>query len=193
MIMKRSAISDELLCDVTLAVLAGDEGRRMGGAKTALKLNAQPILAYLLDRLAWRGPTLPLTTTGRENPTGHEMFDVEAIDAVAGQRPVRRILTTLLNSKTPIVVVVPVDMPTLEHESVSWFEKQLLGQPEANGVMTYSGIELQPFPAALRRTVASVIQTRLEKGLRSVKGLADEDECSSWPRPVRGLTLFGRI
>jgi len=36
----------------TLAVLAGGEGRRMGGAKAFLRIAGKPILDYLLDQIS---------------------------------------------------------------------------------------------------------------------------------------------
>ncbi|MDB5911273.1 MAG: hypothetical protein JWP34_5390, partial [Massilia sp.] len=78
--------------DVTLAILAGGEGSRMGKAKGLLRVGpepGQPILGYLLNRLAWRGPTMLVTAPGRDHPPGWEQFDRELIDPEAGGGPLR--------------------------------------------------------------------------------------------------------
>src|SRR6478609_398221 len=43
---------------ITLAILAGGRGSRMGKPKSHLRLHGRPILEYLLQRLAWPGPKL---------------------------------------------------------------------------------------------------------------------------------------
>jgi molybdopterin-guanine dinucleotide biosynthesis protein A len=80
-----SAISD--CAHTTLAVLAGGEGRRMGGPKGVLALDGRPILERLLDRLDWPGPTLLVTAPGREHPPGWRRFTNEVTDPVAGEGP----------------------------------------------------------------------------------------------------------
>jgi molybdopterin-guanine dinucleotide biosynthesis protein A len=75
--------------EVTLAILAGGRGERMGKAKALLRIGNQPILTYLLERFAWRGPTMLVSSPGREHPPGAEEFDVEVVDPVEGMGPVR--------------------------------------------------------------------------------------------------------
>ena len=49
------------LSNVTLAILAGGEGSRMGKPKGHLEIAGKPILAYLLDQIGWPGPTMLVT------------------------------------------------------------------------------------------------------------------------------------
>ena len=67
----------------------------MGQPKGLLTLKGQPILDYLLDALAWPGPTLLVTAPGREHPPGWERFDNEAADPESGGGPLRGVLTAL--------------------------------------------------------------------------------------------------
>ena len=90
--------------DVTLAVLAGGEGSRMGRPKGELLVRGRPILVHLVEQLAWRGPTLLVTAPGRERPAGGERFDREVVDAVAGEGPLRGLLTALEAATTEIVL-----------------------------------------------------------------------------------------
>ena len=80
---------------VTLAILAGGEGRRMGLPKQNLEINSRPILEFLLDRLTWPGPTLLVTTPSRQHPPGADRFDAEEVDAIENQGPLRGILTAM--------------------------------------------------------------------------------------------------
>src|SRR4051794_29684613 len=85
---------------ITLAILAGGAGSRMGGPKSNLTLHGRPILDYLLDRFSWPGPTLLITSPGREHPPGHTRFSAEAVDPVPDQGPLRGILTALQHATT---------------------------------------------------------------------------------------------
>src|SRR4051794_29668278 len=99
--------------NITLAILAGGAGSRMGRAKGELRIAGEPILEYLLDRFDWPGPTMLVTAPGREHPTGWARFTREVTDPVSDQGPLRGILTALENATTEVVIVTPVDMPLL--------------------------------------------------------------------------------
>ncbi|MGA2229554.1 MAG: NTP transferase domain-containing protein, partial [Tepidisphaeraceae bacterium] len=75
------------LSQVTLAILAGGEGRRMGKPKAELRIDGVPILQYLLQSLQWPGPTLLVTAPSRERPPGSDTFDREAVDSTDASRP----------------------------------------------------------------------------------------------------------
>src|ERR1700721_4778762 len=85
---------------VTLAVLAGGEGRRMGLPKQNLEINGRPILEFLLNQFAWPGPTLLVTAPSRRHPPGAHLFYAEAVDAIENQGPLRGVLTALENAST---------------------------------------------------------------------------------------------
>ncbi len=183
-------MASQAMENVTLAVLAGGKGRRMGVPKSGLVLRGQPILAYLLDRLTWQGPTLLVTTPGLERPPGHGRFDMEAVDEHAHRGPLQGVLTALRNAPTRHVVIVPVDMPLLDGRCVSWLAGQLLIHPEAHGVMLRHEGELQPLPAAFTRTLTDAVAKRLDEDRRALRGLADEDGVvvidapDFWPKAV---------
>jgi molybdopterin-guanine dinucleotide biosynthesis protein A len=160
---------------VTLAVLAGGAGARMGGAKALLRVGGRPILEDLFDRFAWPGPTLLVTAPGRERPPGGERFGREVVDAQAGLGPLRGVLTALDHVATPLLVVTALDMPGLGRPQAEWLAARLHEAPDARGVMIRRGVEqLEPLPLALRASARSAVQGRLAAGRRSVRGLASE-------------------
>src|SRR3954469_12653277 len=106
------------MTDVTLAILAGGEGSRMGRPKGLLRVHGRPVLEYLLERFDWPGPTLLVTAPGRERPPACELFSCEVQDPVAGLGPLRGILTALESARTPLVVVTSVDMPGVGREQL---------------------------------------------------------------------------
>jgi len=161
---------------VTLAILAGGEGSRMGMPKGLLSIHGEPILGYLLRQIAWPGPTMLVSAPGREHPPGWEKFSIEATDPEA-QGPLRGILTALENLTTPLVVVLTVDMPGVRIAQVRWLMGQMIAQPQGLGFMcrrmNNSSDRVEPFPSIYRREAKAEIAQRLTNGKRSVRGLLE--------------------
>ncbi len=164
--------------DVTLAVLAGGEGSRMGFAKGLLKLGDQFILEYLADRLDWPGPTLLITAPGREHPPGAARFARELIDPVAGAGPLRGVLTALEQVSTPLLIATALDMPLVERAHLAWLAASLAQAPDALGAMCARPVEgrsqVEPFPCALRREAKRPVGEALAAGSASIYGLTKD-------------------
>jgi molybdopterin-guanine dinucleotide biosynthesis protein A len=169
---------------VTLAVLAGGMGSRMGGPKSRLVLGGRPILERLAERFAWRGPTLLVTSPGNERPPGWERFGAEVTDARGGEGPLRGVLTALERATTEVVAVVTVDMPAIGAGEVEW----LVGQSDGVAVMcsraTGGEARVEPFPLVIARAAREVVARRLAAGNRSVYALREEAGVSVVRAPV---------
>jgi molybdopterin-guanine dinucleotide biosynthesis protein A len=137
--------------EVTLAILAGGRGERMGKAKGLLRVGDKPILQYLLERFSWRGPTMLVTSPGREKPPAAEGFDMEVVDPAEGMGPVRGVLTALENLKTEIVIVASVDMPLVGREQLLWLADSMA---DACGLMIQRDSIIEPFPSIFRKARA---------------------------------------
>ena len=193
------------LSDVTLAILAGGEGSRMGKPKAELQIAGEPILAYLLNRFAWPGPTLLVTAPARGKPPAAGRFDREAMDAVAGEGPLRGVLTALEACNTQYLFITTVDMPGIGRTQAEWFLHQLAARdasdlklqisnlesnpsPRPAGVMCRRNGRVEPFPSAFHATAAASIRERMSAGERSVHSLAgticDALPCPDWPPDV---------
>ncbi|HZL34317.1 MAG TPA: molybdenum cofactor guanylyltransferase [Tepidisphaeraceae bacterium] len=163
---------------VTLAVLAGGEGVRMGMPKGLLSIQGQPILEYLLDRLAFPGPTLLVTAPGRERPPGWRRFSGEVSDPVSGGGPLRGVLTALEHLATPLLLVLTVDMPGIRPTHLQWTLHEITRRPETLGLMTRRNMDgeprVEPFPSVFRAQARATIASRLSQNRRSVHGLLDE-------------------
>jgi molybdopterin-guanine dinucleotide biosynthesis protein A len=161
------------LKDVTLAVLAGGAGSRMGRPKGELLVHGEPILQYLLERLDWPGPTLLVTAPGRQRPPACDRFDQEVVDEVAGEGPLRGLLTAMEHARTSVLVVTTVDMPGVEQSHLQWLVDGLPN--DALGVMTSKVIaertRVEPFPMAVRSSASANIRQWLADGERSVRML----------------------
>jgi molybdopterin-guanine dinucleotide biosynthesis protein A len=172
---------------VTLAVLAGGAGSRMGRPKALLRVDGRPILADLFDRFAWPGPTLLVTAPGRERPPGADRFGREVADPQAGLGPLRGVLTALEQFQTPLLVVTALDMPGVGRTQVEWLAEQLHDASQLQGLMTErmiaTGPQREPLPLALRAEAKSVVAGHLAAGRRSLRGLASEATFAVVPAP----------
>jgi molybdopterin-guanine dinucleotide biosynthesis protein A len=166
------------LTDTTLAILAGGAGSRMGKPKGFLKLGNQPILDYLLDHLAWPGPTILVTAPGREHPPGWRRFAREVSDPISGGGPLRGVLTALEHLETPLLLVSTIDMPGIHLTHAAWMLTELRNSPTTLGAVSRRIVEgrsqIEPFPLALRRAARPIVGRRLLEGKRSVNALLDE-------------------
>lgn len=159
--------------DVTLCVLAGGEGSRMGRPKAEVYIKGKPILVHLLDRIGWRGATMLVTAPGREHPPGYERFDCEVMDAVAGEGPLRGLLTALQNVGTDLCIVTSVDMPLIERGQLRWLNSAIRGRPDALGLMTRH-VVIEPFPSIYRRDAVHAVRNKLQGSRKSLTSLCDE-------------------
>lgn len=160
----------------------------MGGPKGLLRIGGQPILEYVLDQVKWPGPTWLITAPGKEHPPGWERFDRELHDPIGGLGPLRGVLTALDELRTPLLVVMTVDMPGVGNAHLTWLLAQLNLRPEWLGVMCRrrdAGIEkVEPFPLALRSEARPVIENRLAAHRRSMMGLLEEPGFIDIPAPA---------
>lgn len=186
--MGKQDASDGDFADVALAVLAGGEGTRMGRPKAWLTLSGKPILLALLERLDWPGPTLLVTASGRDHPPGWERFTREVSDPVAGEGPLRGLLTAFENSRSPFVVMTAVDMPLVRREQLAWLTTALRARPEVLGIMMVrnarsSEPQVEPFPSAFRAGAAPLVRARLAAGNKALHRLAEDESVLGLPAP----------
>ena len=165
----------------------------MGMPKSALKISGTPILQYLIERFAWPGPSLLVSGPGNERPAGCELFDREVTDPVAGEGPLRGMLTALQNASTELVAIVSVDMPGITREMLQRLIEVLPHDSGASGAMFVRRVEglarVEPFPCVVRFHASDAIARRLATGHRAVHELIDEGfrtfaPPADWPETI---------
>ena len=161
--------------NITLAILAGGAGSRMGGPKANLTVRERPILQYLFERFAWPGPTMLITAPGIEHPPASDLFDREVCDPVAGLGPLRGILTALEHLETKMLIVTTVDMPSITRPHLEWIAARSLEHADQCGILLSrrdeAGESIEPFPSIYRAFAKAVIEAQLAQNRRSVHGL----------------------
>ena len=172
---------------VTLAILAGGQGSRMGGPKGEIRIVGRPILEYLLKRFSWPGPTLLVTAPGREHPQAWEKFDREVVDPVPDQGPLRGILTALENLKTPMLLVATVDMPGIQTAQLIWLLDEMRKSADRLGLMLRRSAHVatvEPFPSIFCADARETISRRIQAGKLSVQKLIEENGFETIPAPA---------
>ena len=160
----------------------------MGGPKGDLAIDGRAILERLLDRLSWPGPTLLVTAPGREHPPGWQRFSNEVSDPVAGEGPLRGLLTALEHASTNELVVLAVDMPNVTPAPLAWLAARLRENPAAAAVMVQrperASSQIEPLPAAFRAVAAEgIVRARLRDRKLALHGLTEEHQVLVVPAP----------
>jgi len=166
---------------VTLAILAGGEGSRLGRPKGELYVGRMPILEFLLDRFAWGGDTLLVTAPGRQNPPGWDKFSRQAIDPVGGLGPLRGVLTAVENCLPDGVIIATVDMPRIGNEQIAWIATR---GKETHGLgLMLKRQDIEPFPCFVRPQARQTIARHLAEGRNSVRQMSEVGFVTMGPPP----------
>jgi len=157
---------------ITLSVLAGGAGSRMGVPKSQLRIQDKPILRWLIEQWTWEGPTLLVTAPGREHPPGSDAFDREVVDPIANQGPLRGVLTALEAANTEIILVTTCDMPLIRREHLDWMVQQFESDLQAPALFLKRGNAMEPFPCVFRKSADILLRQRLSCDDHSMHALA---------------------
>lgn len=136
--------------DVTVAVLAGGRGSRIGGHKAMVTLAGRPLISYPLAAAAAAG--LPAVVVAKRD-TELPLLEVPVIvEPDAPTHPLLGIVTAL--EKLPAVIALPCDMPFIAPSDL-----QALAAMDADvGTLRPD----QPFPALYRRPTLGQLREALE-------------------------------
>jgi molybdopterin-guanine dinucleotide biosynthesis protein A len=114
-----------------------------------------------------------VTAPSREHPPAWERFDCEVIDPVAGEGPLRGLLTAMENVGTEFLLLLSVDMPLIERGQLRCLTLAMRDRPHAMGIMLRH-LALEPFPSIYRRSAIDIVRRRLRSDRKSLNSLTDE-------------------
>jgi len=147
---------------VTLLILAGGSSTRMGVDKAGLVVEGRPLIARphralcaLAHDLLVAGPStwgLP----GRAVP-----------DPAPGQGPVAGLVAGLSAARTPLVLAVACDMPTVEPALARLLLTRADARPRVDGVVPLHDGRLEPWLAVYRRRAWGPLAAALAAGVRA--------------------------
>ena len=150
--------------EVTAAILAGGEGRRVGGNdKGLLLLRGKPLIGYVADAL--RAQAAAILICANRHADEYARFGRVLADEKSGYHgPLAGIARALAACETPWLLTVPVDAPEPPFDIVS----RLLSAAVKAGVdaaVVYDGTYRQPLFALYRSHLAPSAATALDEDL----------------------------
>ena len=157
--------------DLTGMVLAGGEGRRMGGRDKGLEPFAGlPLVGHVVKRL--EGRVAELLINANRNADAYRFFadrviaDVVMDGAEGGFKgPLMGIYSGLRAAKTPWLLVAPCDSPALPDDLVA---RMVQGVGQHDIAVAFDGERLHPVVALLRTSLADDLAATLAVGERKI-------------------------
>ena len=153
---------------LTGVILAGGEGRRMGGRDKALvPLAGRPLVAHVLERLRGQVDSVRINANG--DPERYRRFGVPIDpDRWPGRPgPLAGMATALARAPTERVLVVPCDAPLLPADTAVRLVAALEGAG-ADAAVARAGGRLQPVLALLQRYLLDDLEAVLGAGERRI-------------------------
>lgn len=149
-------------------ILAGGQGRRMGGVDKGLKLlRGKPMIAWVIERFAPQVDELLLNANQNLERYGHFGYRVisDAIEGFAG--PLAGLQRALAEARHELVATVPCDSPFLPTDLIERL-RSALQQHGADFAVARTGQQAHPVFCLCRRSVAASLTEYLTQGGRKI-------------------------
>jgi molybdopterin-guanine dinucleotide biosynthesis protein A len=148
---------------VTTVILAGGQGRRMGGDKAQRELRGRPLIAWVIGRIEPQCAHILISTNGNEPGLAHWGLPLVS-DLMAGHAgPLAGLHAAMHVAGTEWVASVPCDTPYLPDDLLA---RLLQGAGEADAAVAVAAGRRQPTIAIYRRYLLQRLEEYLEKGGR---------------------------
>ena len=150
---------------ITGIVLAGGQGRRMGGVDKGLQpLRGRPMIEWVLERL--KPQVSEVIVNANQNVDKYEAYGHHVVrDEIGGfAGPLAGLHAGLKSAKHPLVVTVPCDSPFLPADLVSRLQKNLQGDL----AVAKTGDQPHPVFSLMKRDVRESLEAFLAQGGRKI-------------------------
>lgn len=153
---------------ITAAVLAGGEGRRVGGEdKGLLALAGRPLIAHVTAAL--RGQSGAIAICANRNADRYAAFAPVIVDGAPGFRgPLAGIAAALRACRSEWLLTVPVDCPQPPRDLAQRLHDAALAE-NRDLAAVFDGTRVQPLFALYRRTLAADAEAALENDLPVIR------------------------
>lgn len=162
--------------ELTGMILAGGEGRRMGGRDKGLEPFAGlPLVGHVVKRL--EGQVGELLINANRNTDAYRFFADRIVEDAEGgfKGPLMGIYSGLRAAKTPWLLVAPCDSPALPDDLVA---RMVQGIGQHDIAVAFDGERLHPVVALLRTSLADDLAATLAEGERKIdRWYARHDWC----------------
>ncbi|MEX8504840.1 molybdenum cofactor guanylyltransferase MobA [Leptothrix ochracea] len=160
--------------NITGLVLAGGEGRRMGGVDKGLQLwHGQPLAQRACQRLQPQVGSLLISANRHLDVYGAWGWPVIVDERVDGrldfQGPLAGLLAGLRHAQTPWLVSVPCDVPLFPTDLVAHLAQHASPHTPDTVIMARSPERIHPVFCLLPTALAQDLQNFLDRGERQVQ------------------------
>jgi len=154
--------------DITGVILAGGQGRRMGGVDKGLQLlRGRPMVAWVLERL--QPQVDELLINANQNLPAYAQFGCRVVpDTIEGfAGPLAGLQRGLTEARHPLVVTAPCDSPFLPTDLVARL-RNALESHDAQLAVAKTGKQAHPVFCLCRKTVLADLTAFLAGGGRKI-------------------------
>ena len=154
--------------EVTVAILAGGQGRRFGGKdKGLVEVLGRPLIEHILEQLSTQ--TNQIVINANRNISSYQSYGFPVIkDAMSDyQGPLAGFASVMAKVKSDFVLTLPCDAPRVP---IDYVDKMLAVQKQesADIVVASDGIRLQPVHALVARRLLPSLKQFLDRGERKI-------------------------
>jgi molybdenum cofactor guanylyltransferase len=154
--------------DITAVILAGGQGRRMGGQdKGLIEFDGRLMIEILIDRLQHQ--QLDILINANRNQLTYQSYGYPVIGDELGdfQGPLAGFASAMATVKTRYILTLPCDSPVLAERFVERFiETQ--GREDSSVCVAFDGERLQPVYALIETRLLDDLKQFLESGERKI-------------------------
>ena len=153
---------------VTGLILAGGQGRRMGGVDKGLEpLRGRPMVEWVLERL--RPQVTEVVVNANQHPAEYARYGCRVVaDEIGGfAGPLAGLHAGLKASVHPFLVTVPCDSPFLPRDLVARLHAALVAH-HADLAVAKTGDQPHPVFALVRESLAPHLAAFLQRGGRKI-------------------------
>ena len=163
------ASMDHVHPDLTLAILAGGRGRRMGGiAKPLMRLDGRSFLERLLELRSQVGDAIIVAN----DPSPYAPFDVRVVsDRIADRGAPGGLHAALSTASTGWVLLVAGDMPFVHAQAIDFLVRHIANDVE--WVCFERDGRLEPMPGLYRVGLRDRFELRLAEGQPSFRAVLE--------------------
>jgi molybdenum cofactor guanylyltransferase len=164
------------LRDITAVILAGGQGRRMGGQdKGLIEIDGKPLVAMLVDRLQRQGVDIVINANRNHDQYRQFGYPVVSDRLDDYQGPLAGFASAMSAVDSHYILTLPCDGPRLADDYVARFIAA--GADRQPGVLVaFDGERLQPVHALIRVDLLPSLERFLESGERKIdRWYAEQD------------------
>jgi molybdenum cofactor guanylyltransferase len=160
---------------ISVVVLAGGRGARMGRDKRTVTVGGRPLLRLALDLAADLSDDVILSCRASDPPPIEALAGTmpRTVFDRRGEGPLAGIEAGLAAAAHDVSIVIPVDMPRLGRPLVELLVDAAAGRPEADGAVFEGDDRGRCLPAALRRSSLAVVSAQLDAGRLRLRDTLD--------------------